>query len=432
MFTQHPQRIALHNEIHARPPEAIQVPVALSRVVMLCDSEQRAASFAHITQLARDHHLPTPDVGSTHVRLDLGIYRVRWEVHTEFCTWTFVRRLNADHFGEQPPDTAIAVVPQSWLAKLPGQALANLHIWVLAQGMLNAEMLTRNVLFEETLVASAVTDNCSEVYTDFMIHSDGFTRMVVLAGENVPPRRLGRLVRRLLEIETYRMAALLGFPAARSVSPSLARTESELAELAHAIRSATNHEEPQLLDRLTRLAGEIESQHAATYSRFSASAAYFELLDKRIEEINETRLGGFQTIGEFMNRRLAPARSTCEWAARRQDLLSQRVSRVSNLLRTRVEIEQQQSSQALLATMNQRQDIQIKLQSTVEGLSVAAISYYIVGLISYFAKGASYWGWPLSAEMTAAIAIPFVAGGVWWSLQRIHHKVFHGDGHGAK
>jgi rhamnose transport system permease protein len=58
-----------------------------------------------------------------------------------------------------------------------------------------------------------------------------------------------------------------------------------------------------------------------------------------------------QSIGEFMDRRLTPARSTCEWSTRRQDALSQRVSRISNLLRTRVEIEQQQSSQALLATL---------------------------------------------------------------------------------
>jgi uncharacterized membrane-anchored protein len=131
-----------------------------------------------------------------------------------------------------------------------------------------------------------------------------------------------------------------------------------------------------------------------------------------------------QTIGEFMDRRLTPARSTCAWSVRRQDALSQRVSRISNLLRTRVEIEQQQSSQALLATMNSRQDVQIKLQATVEGLSVAAISYYIVGLVSYLAKGAQYWGWPLSAEITAAIAIPLVMGGVWWSLKRMHQRVF--------
>jgi uncharacterized membrane-anchored protein len=131
-----------------------------------------------------------------------------------------------------------------------------------------------------------------------------------------------------------------------------------------------------------------------------------------------------QTIGEFMERRLSPARSTCEWATRRQDALSQRVSRISNLLRTRVEIEQQQSSQALLATMNNRQDLQLKLQSAVEGLSVAAITYYIVGLVSYLAKGAHALGWPWSAESTAAVAIPVVALAVWQSMRRLHNKVF--------
>jgi len=203
----------------------------------------------------------------------------------------------------------------------------------------------------------------------------------------------------------------------------LAYAERELAELAGAIRVAARNDEPQLLDRLTKLAGEVESQYAATHSRFSASAAYFELVDRRIADIAESRLAGLQTIGEFMNRRLSPARSTCEWATRRQDALSQRVSRISNLLRTRVEIEQQQSSQALLGAMNRRQGLQLKLQATVEGLSVAAITYYIVGLVTYLAKGAQPLGWPWSAESTAAAAIPLVALAVWASLRRLHSRV---------
>ena len=108
-------------------------------------------------------------------------------------------------------------------------------------------------------------------------------------------------------------------------------------------------------------------------------------------------------------RRLTPARKTCEWAVRRQDALSQRVSRISNLLRTRVEIEQQQSSQALLATMNTRQDLQLKLQSTVEGLSVAAITYYVVGLVGYAAKALKVTGYRIDPELASGIAIPIVA-----------------------
>ncbi|MBK9573793.1 MAG: DUF3422 domain-containing protein [Rhodoferax sp.] len=421
---QHPQRVALHNEIHARPPEAMGAPLAISHLVMVCDAAEREASREHVAALLRDHHLPSPEQGCTHLRMDVGPFRIRWELHTEFVTWTFSRALQTEAFTERAPEPATRVVPQDWLVALPGQCLASMHLWVLPIDSFDGASLVKHVLQEDTLVASTVADGYGEVYTDFALHADGCSRMVLLAG-GMTPRRLGRLVQRLLEIETYRMAALLGLPAAREASTVLAFAERELAELAQAIRSATREDEPALLDRLTRLAGQVESQHAATHSRFSASAAYFELVDTRIEDIAESRLSGMQTIREFMDRRLSPARSTCEWAARRQDALSQRVSRISNLLRTRVEIEQQQSSQALLATMNQRQDLQLKLQSTVEGLSVAAITYYIVGLISYLAKGAHGLGWPLSPETTAAVAIPLVALGVWWSLRRLHQRLTH-------
>jgi uncharacterized membrane-anchored protein len=421
----HPQRVSLHNEIHARPPEAMSPPLAISHLVMLSDAAGREASRAHVAALLRERHLPLPDAQSTHIRMDLGPFRIRWELHTEFVTWSFSRPIDAAGFGEREPATAIEVVPREWLDGLPGQCLASLHLWVLPTKPFDSGSLVKHVLNEDLLVASNVADGHAEVYTDFAIHADGFSRMVLLAG-SVAPRRLGRLVQRLLEIDTYRMAALLGLPAAREAAAVLAYAERELAELAGAIRAAGRDEEPLLLDRLTKLAGEVESQYAETHSRFSASAAYFELVDRRIEDIAESRLSGLQTIGEFMERRLSPARATCEWATRRQDALSQRVSRISNLLRTRVEIEQQQSSQALLATMNTRQGLQLKLQATVEGLSVAAITYYIVGLVSYLAKGAHAIGWPWSAESTAASAIPVVALAVWWSLRNLHSRVFDG------
>jgi len=421
--SQYPQRVALHNEIHARPPEAMNVPLAISHVVMLCDAAQREASRAHVAALLRDHHLALPDATTIHLRVDLGAFRLRWELHTEFVSWTFMRPVPRDGVEQRVLDSAVGVIPQAWFAGLPGQCLSCLHLWALpALETTGGGALVKNMLSEDTLVASKVAGEVAEVFTDFAIQADGFSRTLVFVGD-MTPRRLGRLVQRLLEIETYRMAALLSLPLARGASAVLATAERELADLAEAIRSANRNEEPQLLDRLTQLAGQVESQHAATHSRFSASMAYFELVDKRIAEIAETRLPGMQTIREFMDRRLSPARSTCEWATRRQDALSQRVSRISSLLRTRVEIAQEQSSQALLVTMNQRQDLQLKLQTTVEGLSVAAITYYTVGLIAYLAKGAHSLGWPLSAESTSALAVPLVAVSVWWSLRKLHQKL---------
>ena len=419
----HPQRTALHNEIHARPPEPMTTPLAISHVVMLCDSAERDASRAHLSTLLRDHHLPALDDATSHSRHNLGAYRVRFERHTEFVSWTFLTPLDHEPVGE--PAAATASLPQAWLEGLPGQRLVALNLWAFAGTPQQDEApdpRIKHLLYDETLVGSAVSDGRCEAYTDFAIHPDGYSRTLLFVG-NATPRGLGRLIQRLLEIETYRMAALIGFPAALKSSGELAHAERELAELATSIPTIRREEEPQLLDRLTRLAGQIESQYAALHSRFSASSAYFSLVDRRIDELGETRIPGLQTFREFMDRRLSPARNTCEWAVRRQDSLSQRVSRMSNLLRTRVEIMQQQNSEALLATMNRRGDLQLKLQSTVEGLSVAAITYYIVGLVSFLAKGLQAWGWPLSPELTAAIAIPVVALSVWWSIRRLHQRI---------
>ena len=417
---QHAQRVLLHNEVHARPPEALAAPLAITHIVMLADAAGRDASRAHLATLLRNHHRAPPDAHTTHLRVDLGAFRIRWELHTEFVSWTFmaVPAEGCLPEGGRPPAAALESVPRDWLAGLPGECLCALHLWVAG-----ARAAGPGWLLEESLVACAVAGGQGEVYTDFAVHADGFSRMLLVAGA-LSPQRLGRLVQQLLEIETYRMAALLGLPAAREAGAALASAERELAELAEAIRSSSRDAEPALLDRLTRLAGQVEGQYAATHSRFSASSAYFELVDRRIQDIGESRLAGLQTIGEFMERRLSPARSTCAWAARRQNALSERVSRMSNLLRTRVEIEQQQNNQALLAAMNRRGDLQLQLQSTVEGLSVAAITYYIVGLVSYLAKGAQKLGWPFSPESTAAVAIPLVAGCVWWSLRRLHHRMF--------
>ncbi len=419
----HPQRAALHNEIHARPPEAMAAPMAISRMVMQCDAAQREASRAHLASLLREHHLPVPDAHCSHLRVEVAGLRLRWELHTEFVSWTFARPgFDAHDFGEHEPDSALSQVPGPWLAAVPGRCLAGMHLWVLPAGAMEEGSLTRHVLREDMLVGSTVADGFGEVYTDFALHADGFARTVLLAA-GMTPRRLGRLVQSLLEIDSYRMMALLGLPVAREAFAVLGAAESELAGLASAIRAARREDEPQLLDRLTKLAGEVEGQYAASHSRFSASTAYFELVDRRVADLAESRLAGLQTLGEFIQRRLAPARSTCDWAARRQDALSQRVSRISNLLRTRVEIEQQESSQALLGAMNQRQEMQLKLQSTVEGLSVAAITYYIVGLVSYLAKGGQGLGWPWSPETTAAGAIPLVALSVWGLLRRLHARL---------
>jgi uncharacterized membrane-anchored protein len=419
----HALRLALHNEVHARPPEPMSAPVAISHVVMLTDAQSRESSRAHLLQLLRDHHLPVPDDHANHLRVDGGAWRLRWELHTEFVTWTFM----ADAPEGLPRTDAYALalgkMPQQWLQALPGECLSRINLWAKRTDNLQDRDELHQQFREDSMVACQLVDGEATLHTDFQIGPDGCLRMLLRVGQ-LSPRRLGRLVQRLLEIETYRMVALLGLPIARSAAADLALAEHELADLALAIRIAQHDEEADLLDRLTRLAGQVESAYASQHSRFSASRAYFELVDRRIQDIRETRIPGYQSVGEFMDRRLSPARSTCEWVSRRQTALSERVSRMSSLLRTRVDFQQEQSSQALLTAMNRRQGMQLKLQSTVEGLSVAAITYYITGLMHYITEGLQARGWIQDPTFVTAMAVPVIALVVWWFTRRLHNKVF--------
>lgn len=419
MHDVHPLRESLHHEVHARPYERLNAPLLLSHVALVGNAGD--AERAHLAALLSARQLAVPAEGASHLSADIGGLHLRWEKHGEFHTCTVWRpgASVAEGFAAPP----IADLPADWRAALPGQWLVGLHMLVVPAPLLRHELPApvRTLLDEDSLVGARVMDDSAEVYTDFRLYGDGFARWIVAAGD-MTPRRLGRLVQRIQEIETYRMMALLGLPVAREVGGALANAERDLAEVAERIRTAQRDDEPELLRQLTQLAARVEGLYARTHARFSASAAYFELVQRRIDELREERAHTLQTLREFMDRRLLPAMQTCAWAGRRLQALSERVSRVSNLLRTRVEIEQQASSRALLDAMNRRQKAQLLLQSAVEGLSVAAVTYYGAGLVGYAAKGAKAAGLNVSPDVAVALAIPLIAFGVWLGVRRLHRQ----------
>jgi uncharacterized membrane-anchored protein len=171
------------------------------------------------------------------------------------------------------------------------------------------------------------------------------------------------------------------------------------------------------------LAAEIESALSASQARFGASRAYHALVTTRIGELRELRIKGLQTIDEFMTRRLSPAMATCATANQRLHDLSERVAQASNLLSTRVDIARERQNQALLAATARRAKLQLRLQQTVEGLSVAAIVYYLAGLVGYGAKALKAAGLPLSPDLVTGAAVPLLALGAWWVLRRVHRRI---------
>jgi uncharacterized membrane-anchored protein len=284
--------------------------------------------------------------------------------------------------------------------------------------------ISRESFGGRALVGSLIAGGLATVVTDFRIDEQGYSRLLLI-DRGMTAAQCGRAVQALLEVDTYRLLALLAFPVARHLSPQLARDERELSSIANELVDIDKTQEPVLLERLTRLQAEIERYEADHHYRFGAAEAYHEIVQRRLEQLREERVDSLQTLQEFMERRLGPAMNTCVAVMARMESLSQRVTRATQLLSTRIEITREGQNQQLLESMNQRAAAQLRLQGTVEGLSVAAVTYYIVGLISYLAEGLEGVAFLPSPGVITAISIPIVAILVALGVRRIRRAVEH-------
>lgn len=404
----HAQRQQLNDEVHARPYESMRPPERASYLALLRemntsrDEQERKA----LEQLCQWYNCTPPPANVIHWMVDLGPFRLKWERHSEFSSYMFIQRGAFKHPFEDP---VINAVPQEWLSQLPGELIMASHIAIMPrdQEVLPAMSEISPWFANNYLIGAYIGDNVASAYTDFRIHEDGFSRFLLI-DRAMTSRQTGRMMQRLFELEIYRMMALLALPVARQLMPELKDSDQKVMRLTAAFAEQVQSDEA-LLEELTQLAAKIENGLSTTNYRFTAARAYHALVVRRINELRESRIQGMQTFREFMERRLVPAMDTCESVAQRQEMLSKRVNRASQLLRTRVDIRRQRHNQALLASMDKRAQLQLRLQETVEGLSIAAITYYTVSLVGYVAKALKTVGVPLDPSLVTGVAIPVVA-----------------------
>jgi uncharacterized membrane-anchored protein len=417
----HPLRQELATEIHARPHGLLRAPARISHIAVISDESGAETDHAHLAALCETLGAEPPPPGATHYAGGVGPFRLKWERHTEFTTYTFFSEAPLTEPFDEP---VIEQVPRQWLEGIPGHALAAVHVGLEARDApeRSADDLAR--LFNDNPFAgSRMLGAQALVWTDFRVHEDGFGR-ILIRDVGLNPRQAGRLVQRMLELETYRMMAMLAFPEARNARPKVATAERDLGAVVSRLAEIEDVEdESRLLQRLSRLAAETEALSSATNYRFSASRAYYALVRQRVADLREVRLEGLQPPGEFLYRRLRPAMETCEAVALRQDTLSRRIAHASDLLRTRVDVALERQNRDLLRSMDRRARLQLRLQNTVEGLSVVAISYYLLSLVSYLAKGVKEAGVPVKPYMVVAAALPFVAAAVIVGVRRMRRKI---------
>jgi uncharacterized membrane-anchored protein len=433
VLADHDLRYALTNELHARPFAVLGAP---GRAVFLAIKQpgaaverDPAADRAHLTAFIDRHGGAHPAPDASHHSADFGRFRLKWERHTEFVSYTLCEEGAA---GELFQAGLARQFPDEWLAAAPGVVIAAIEVEVIRvakdQGGLEAAetLLCESLLPElsgESLTCARVIDGNALAVGDFRIHEGGFTRFAIIVHGTAGPRRIGRAVQRLIEIETYRALAMLALPVARETGRRLNQIERELSQLVGQVASEDDPPpESVLLGRLTALSAGIEALAAAAAFRFGAGGAYEAIVAQRIEMLREERLTGRQLFSEFMVRRFDPAMRTCHATERRLAELATRASRIAELLRTRVNVAVEAQNQELLESMDRRAALQLRLQETVEGLSVVAISYYAVSLAAYMlaplAKGAGLD----KSVLTAAAVIP-VAGLVWWAIRRMRMRI---------
>ncbi|MEH6628038.1 MAG: DUF3422 domain-containing protein [Motiliproteus sp.] len=402
----HHQRQEILAEVHARPFQDLPAPLSLVHIAVLYDgldgTEVEHQLLAMVRALGFEvdagHH------GFLFCRQSQGA--LRYEPHNEFYTLTFYR------FDSLEPLS----LPQDWSESLPGALLVGVEV-----------LFRKNTGFIRDWVelhfgghqqtSSSVMSDAAIIATDFQLQpQSGFVRVLV-EDIHLMPAQAGRLLQRLCEIETYRHMALLSLPLARSLMPKITELDQQLALVS---QRSLDEDISEVLAQMMGLAAEVEALSASTANRFSASEAYFALVERSIQELRENRVEGVQMVEEFMDRRLDPARRTCRSAAARIELLSKRIARATELIQSQVNLAIEQQNKELLEALNTRASRQLRLQAKLESLSVIVVVYYMYDLVDLALKNVLPEGELLSMLLTGlTLSLPVIMVLLYWIIRRL-------------
>ena len=426
---QHHLRAILNEELHTRPFHDFEGTGRFIRYIyLLAQSDASIFSAVNRWLTSQGRAVITPDEKFRREAFD--DYALRVERHSEFVTISFIAKearrrtgLPAKAFDR----AANSHLPFEMIEKIKHPVFH--AIWLEIGGKAPKSMSPEAVismLDSRTSASSLVSDGAGQAHFSFDCDDHGFSR-AVLFNNSLSAERTGRLLLRMVELETYRMLALLGLPVVRAHSAALGQIETELEQLTSAISTMISENAQHLgslLPQLSHLAAQAEKLSAETSFRLSASMAYQDVFYARMQRLNISRLDGHQGLAGFLDRRMMPALQTCKAFTRRLEGLSSRVERTGSLLRTHTEYTIQKQNTDLLSSMDRRARAQLRLQQTVEGLSVIAGTYYGVGLVGVVAQSLpEHMTGGLSVDIIKAASLPFVAVGIALILRRGSHMV---------
>lgn len=408
---EHPLRRKVVEEMHLRRWPELNAPIRLIQIVKLVAIAERAAEQDALAPLTGGETAPCP-ANARHIECALGDARLIWERHSEASSFTLILSGDADH-----DDALIA-----WAEAAPGQTIRAVKIDVIASEKDSVDTLA-SIEFVHSDLVSCYCGADARIWSDFRIHADGYGRLLV-STDGLAPGDVSRLAQRVQELGNYRNLALLGLPLAQELWPRLDTVEAQLQHFGEIVRTL-DHRDDDLLAQISDLSLELVSVATASNYRMSATAAYARLAAERLDEVDCRAIAGFPSLVDFTKRRLDPAVRTCAALTDRIATLSHRAAQFTELLRTRVETRIENQNAQLLASLEHSAAMQLQMQRLVEGVSVVAISYYVLGLVGHLAKGAEKFAYGFSATLFVAVSTLPVLLIVGIGLHIRHRHVLH-------
>ncbi|MBR0552598.1 DUF3422 domain-containing protein [Stakelama marina] len=387
----HPLRASAVAEMHLRQMPPLTVPCRVRQTVRLPSAKERAAERQAVEAMLGTADAK-PDARHLSGSPDRGI-ALAWERHTEASTTLLVVSDGVD------AETERRYI--DWLEDLPGPVM-RATLLDLVEDEAAALPLVAEAGFE-----AAETVSCNiqgaRIWTNFRLAKGHDYGRMIVAAHDTHPADLARTIQQLQELGNYRNLALLGLAVAQQRGAEVTAIERDLSAATGRMGETADR---KLLEGLTMLAAKVAALRAETEYRMSATAAYGQIVQDRLESLAPQPIAGFQNLSEFTERRLLPALRTCASFRRRLEAVALRIEQTTAMLRTRVDLELQDQNAALLGSMERNAVRQLRLQHLVEGLSVIALTYYAIALLEKLLDAGQEAHWlPASAEKLAALAI---------------------------
>ncbi len=433
--------LSFKDELHARPYIKLGNNLRTFHFAYLIKENDEDKSWNYLDKFLRKINFPKlPKEASKYWVAEGKDLIVRYECHTEFISLTLIYPNKIDSVKNKPKlfeENFLKLLPIEFLKKFPGHHFLSTWIEMVPSNFHFRPIDIEEFFNHDNFAGSNVAEDGANVFMSFKSDRTNFLesgfRRVFIQNKNLRTRRTGRLLQRIVELETYQVLSLLGLPQVRQETLNLSNLEKQITEITKSVsktakknlnkKSIIHTDYQKDLNELSYVVAKIEEIDSSTNYRLSATAAYYKLVEQRIHDLREERLESFQTNYEFLSRRLQPAIRTSEAFARRLESLATRAQRADNLVRTQIEMGVQIQNKNLLESMELRARAQLRLQETVESLSIVAITYYIVGLLNTLVDPINFGKLIISKTTFLALCVPIILILVWYIAKMVRKKI---------